>query len=145
MGPRAVLVALLVAAAAGAPRRRLYNTTGGPVAGRVNVHLIAHSHDDVGWLKSPSDYFTGSRVIGIDAGGSGLSVYYANGAVQVIDWLSGHGAEPSGRPGEPAGAEPSGRCTCCLLHDDVRQRSDVLQHASLLPALLLQSGHRRYP
>jgi alpha-mannosidase len=64
--------------------RRLYNTTAGPRAGYTNVHLIAHSHDDVGWLKSPSDYFTGSRVIGIDAGGSGLSVYYANGAVQFI-------------------------------------------------------------
>ena len=25
------------------------------------VHLIPHSHDDVGWLKTPDEYFTGSR------------------------------------------------------------------------------------
>ena len=24
------------------------------------VHLIPHSHDDVGWLKTPDEYFTGS-------------------------------------------------------------------------------------
>jgi len=24
------------------------------------VHLIPHSHDDVGWLKTPDQYFTGS-------------------------------------------------------------------------------------
>jgi hypothetical protein len=38
----------------------------------------------VGWLKAPHEYFQGSRVIGIDQGGSGLSIYYANGAVQFI-------------------------------------------------------------
>jgi hypothetical protein len=51
MGSRAALVvALLAAAAAAAPvrGRRLYNTTAAPVAGRVNVHILAHSHDDVG-------------------------------------------------------------------------------------------------
>lgn len=25
------------------------------------MHLIPHSHDDVGWLKTPDEYFTGSR------------------------------------------------------------------------------------
>ena len=25
------------------------------------VHLIPHSHDDVGWLKTPDEYFTGSE------------------------------------------------------------------------------------
>ena len=25
------------------------------------VHLIPHSHDDVGWLKTPDQYFTGAR------------------------------------------------------------------------------------
>ena len=25
------------------------------------VHLIPHSHDDVGWLKTPDEYFTGSK------------------------------------------------------------------------------------
>lgn len=75
------------------PARRLYNTTSGPMRGVINVHLLCHSHDDVGWLKAPHEYFQGSRILGLDPGGSGLSVYYANGAVQyiltsVIDALS---------------------------------------------------------
>ena len=28
---------------------------------KVTVHLIPHSHDDVGWLKTVDEYFTGSR------------------------------------------------------------------------------------
>ena len=67
-----------------AASRRLYNTTSGPQRGVVNVHLLCHSHDDVGWLKAPHEYYHGSHVLGVDPGGSGLSVYYANGAVQYI-------------------------------------------------------------
>ena len=26
----------------------------------VYVHMIPHSHDDVGWLKTVDEYFTGS-------------------------------------------------------------------------------------
>ena len=25
------------------------------------VHLVAHTHDDVGWLKSPEELFVGAR------------------------------------------------------------------------------------
>ena len=25
------------------------------------VYCISHSHDDVGWLKTPDEYFTGSK------------------------------------------------------------------------------------
>jgi uncharacterized paraquat-inducible protein A len=28
---------------------------------KINVHLIAHSHDDVGWLKTVDQYFYGSK------------------------------------------------------------------------------------
>lgn len=81
-----LLLALLPAPAAlGRPNGgRLYNTTSAPMRGVTNVFLLAHSHDDVGWLKSASEYFQGSRVVGIDPGGTGLSPYYANGAVQFI-------------------------------------------------------------
>ena len=27
---------------------------------KLNVHVIAHTHDDVGWLKTPDQYFTGA-------------------------------------------------------------------------------------
>ena len=78
------LVLLVSLTSAAAVAFRPYNTTSGQQRGVVNVHLLAHSHDDVGWLKAPHEYFLGSRVLGLDPGGSGLSVYYANGAVQFI-------------------------------------------------------------
>ncbi|KAF5462960.1 hypothetical protein F2P56_018921, partial [Juglans regia] len=38
-----------------------YNTGAGVVQGKLNVHLVAHSHDDVGWLKTIDQYFVGSN------------------------------------------------------------------------------------
>ncbi|XP_059293041.1 alpha-mannosidase isoform X1 [Lycium ferocissimum] len=38
-----------------------YNTGGGIVEGKLNVHLVAHSHDDVGWLKTIDQYYVGSN------------------------------------------------------------------------------------
>ena len=32
-----------------------------PQDGKLNVHLICHSHDDVGWLKTVDQYFYGSN------------------------------------------------------------------------------------
>ena len=32
-----------------------------PNADNITVHLIPHSHDDVGWLKTVDEYYYGSR------------------------------------------------------------------------------------
>lgn len=38
-----------------------YNTGATSVEGKLNVHLVAHSHDDVGWLKTVDQYYVGSN------------------------------------------------------------------------------------
>ncbi|KAK2656982.1 hypothetical protein Ddye_010034 [Dipteronia dyeriana] len=38
-----------------------YNTGAGVVPGKLNVHLVAHSHDDVGWLKTVDQYYVGAN------------------------------------------------------------------------------------
>ncbi|CAI5521660.1 unnamed protein product [Closterium sp. Naga37s-1] len=45
----------------GGGRPGRYNTRAGPVEGKLNVHLVAHSHDDVGWLKTVDQYYIGSN------------------------------------------------------------------------------------
>nr|GMC94884.1 alpha-mannosidase isoform X1 [Ipomoea batatas] len=45
----------------GASGYRRYSTGGGIVDGKLNVHLVAHSHDDVGWLKTIDQYYVGSN------------------------------------------------------------------------------------
>ena len=54
------LVALLHNAVAKDPV--CYDTAPKPrQAGVLNVHLVCHTHDDVGWLKNVDEYFVGSR------------------------------------------------------------------------------------
>ncbi|KAK8652210.1 hypothetical protein V6N13_061232 [Hibiscus sabdariffa] len=39
----------------------VYNTTSKIVSGKLNVHLVAHTHYDVGWLKTVDQYYVGSN------------------------------------------------------------------------------------
>ncbi|EXB62835.1 Lysosomal alpha-mannosidase [Morus notabilis] len=56
-----VAVLIIIMVGVGESKYMVYNTSQGIVADKLNVHLVAHSHDDVGWLKTVDQYYVGSN------------------------------------------------------------------------------------
>ena len=75
------VAAVTAAAAAAAPRR--YNTRPADRdPAKLNVHIVCHSHDDAGWLKTVDQY-----------------LYGANNTIQASQWIWVGGAHESWRCG----------------------------------------------
>ncbi|BES87685.1 lysosomal alpha-mannosidase [Nesidiocoris tenuis] len=75
-----IVVTILVSASRCSPPNRIesptptprpscgYETCPKPKAGYINLHLVPHTHDDVGWLKTLDQYYYGSKNHIQDAG-----------------------------------------------------------------------------